>query len=702
MHEPKHSSSHPVLPLPSNEQQEVIDGLNAGFSAVVGAVPGAGKTTLLMNVVGKFRPKGEELPRFVLVTYNNALAASTKQRVNLHFPDGCEVFTFHGVASSISGTTIRDDVDLQTFVTDFENRLDHFPDSLWAWDHAGFRMLLLDEAQDLRPDYRKLVSAILRAYGAKPKCQAVVVGDPNQLLYSFYPVSNADSKYMTLPDQFFPEKVAPWRQFSMVKSWRCPAPVTDFVNCVRSNVGMVPRDCLGDPPGCVEIRICNVYKDPGSRVLEFMHEIGNNGSRLLVLAPSLNARSPAVHVANKLANAGHPIHVARSGEITPTCRVPADTADQCVRFRTFHASKGLENDSVVVLCSGNSSLQQLFNQNSTFVALTRAKKNLLLFLHHTSVDRAGLEDLAARLDGENTSIVIQRKVFPSQVPREPKPSKAKKSLRSTFSFMDVVSVRALLKYVDTRTHPAGTLPGAIEVRDQLHQYEQRMSVLVEGTRCDVSDIVGKAMELGLYMVMTGKAHPQVFGMVSAARKFINSKEPLPLLENLDQEVKKLHGTVLNGSSVERVARVMALMPSIAKCLTLVQLNSEFQDKLHLKKYDFALHPTVCMRVRWASRVIASLTENLQGSFAVLTPRNHFQAEYITWVGETMCIALVHCPQITNETLLRVATAAALVEKEHTVLLNLYDCSAATIANKQTCSALLQQVLGEKKRHETRQ
>jgi hypothetical protein len=220
-----------ALPHPSHEQQEVIKAVRMGHCVAVSSVAGSGKTTCMLQVA-------TSLPdRYVtIVAYNRSLRDECVQRIRDHGLDSrVRCYTIHGLASKCADRTLNDDTKLMEVVGEWDRGVTR-PESL------RFGLLMVDEAQDLRPSFFRALRHILlaRTRGDGPNgseaLQMCVVGDAKQLLYDLatYGEDKAIASYLETPRahwQQFTQQL-PWVQKRLSVSYRLTAKVAGFINAV--------------------------------------------------------------------------------------------------------------------------------------------------------------------------------------------------------------------------------------------------------------------------------------------------------------------------------------------------------------------------------------------------------------------------------------------------------------------------------------
>jgi superfamily II DNA or RNA helicase len=141
------------MPL-TTEQQEIIDHVKNGHHVSVDALPGSGKSRVAYEMIRQCT----EDTTVVLLMYNRTLCDSTMEQIrqlDLDPARNIQSFTFHGLASALTGTVCHND----THLTQAIETLGQTPT---PWLYGDFSLLLVDEAQDLRPDLLRLVHYLVR------------------------------------------------------------------------------------------------------------------------------------------------------------------------------------------------------------------------------------------------------------------------------------------------------------------------------------------------------------------------------------------------------------------------------------------------------------------------------------------------------------------------------------------------------------
>lgn len=204
--EQKESENTNVLPIPSDEQNEIILNFKAGYNLKIEAVAGAGKTTSLLYlariVTNDFNCKS------LILTYNKGLQLEIQNRID-SCGLNCQAYTYHGYASKIYRKSINNDKILRQYLnTEPEN-------------NPQIPVLLLDEVQDMNEDYHKLVNKI--TYQGQLLC---VVGDRHQNINEYM---GSSEKYLINYERYFSTGRL-WKELTLRTSYRLTPSIANFVN----------------------------------------------------------------------------------------------------------------------------------------------------------------------------------------------------------------------------------------------------------------------------------------------------------------------------------------------------------------------------------------------------------------------------------------------------------------------------------------
>jgi len=317
--------------------QNVSRALESGCQRIVAeAVPGAGKSHLLRELSRRHDT--------LILAYNAFLAAETSRALEEAGDDATIItcVTFHALCGRHIGAA-RDDFQLQERVESVENgsvRVDGVP---------RYERVLIDEAQDVRPLYVRL----LRVLGLlRPDTTILVVGDRLQLVYDFDDDFPACLDVLTNP----PRAIHPgvWTRVVTNETRRLTRPMCAVVNAMFRTKIFTERE-----GPLVEVR-CPRSAFGLDAILADLTD------PYLLLVDRRRGNAPLREFLNALSRRGVGVHVHG---------VDAREVDgEQVRCATFWSAKGVQASTVVVLLPGSAA------RNPTYVALTRATHRLVVVL----------------------------------------------------------------------------------------------------------------------------------------------------------------------------------------------------------------------------------------------------------------------------------------------------------------------------------
>ena len=365
---------------------DVLSALRKGDDCVVEAVPGGGKTTLLLAA-------REIAPRVLLLTYNNKLCAEMRRAMASDAEgEGTTCLTFHALCSRCIGIA-RDDEQMLEWVVKAEEggaEVSGVPE---------VDLLLLDEAQDARELYARLLSVC--GLLAVQKC---VVGDRDQLLYDFDPDFPATlgtlletEATLAPPSPASPRK---WRRFVLPHSHRLQPHVAWAVNAVfgtdiRPSPEVLAR-AKGDPPPLVEI----ISPSTSFDLRPCLSHVLARERGVLVLVDRKKGNRPLRSLVNARAR-DDPRSVFVHGiddDLDPDVGTPDGGKRErpAIAFGTYWSAKGLQADTCVVI------VPKECPRNALYVAMTRATRRMVLVVDPREPNAALCHALARSAAEEGT------------------------------------------------------------------------------------------------------------------------------------------------------------------------------------------------------------------------------------------------------------------------------------------------------------
>jgi hypothetical protein len=371
-----------VLPDPSPEQRDIIRAVAEGQCVTIRACAGSGKTTCMLQVAASL----PDWRKALIVTYNRSLADECKERIQrLSLGHRVRCYTIHGLASRFAGQVCNDDHKLMRQLDRWDKGLDMKPSNPMPLD-----LVMIDEAQDLRPIFHRTLSHIFGIAGGDG-IQLCLVGDPKQMLYDFstYGEDKASTSFFLEPEKFwgkFTQKRT-WSHLPLSISYRLTPNIASFCNLFWGTSMIGGNSASPNIP--VEYFI--KYPYPETRKKDDHDKLKTS-----VLAKIINQHGPenVMFLAQSVKSADLPIRVhvnelmkikdATTGlqkynfHIKENVRGFEGTPDwkNKIRVWTFCGSKGCEADVVVVFGFDIYARPHALNQIG--VALSRARKRLLV------------------------------------------------------------------------------------------------------------------------------------------------------------------------------------------------------------------------------------------------------------------------------------------------------------------------------------
>jgi hypothetical protein len=347
-----------MLPNISSEQQRILDNVKKGCNIQVDAVAGSGKTTTSLYIASSQPDKS-----VLLLTYNARLKMETRQKAASLGLDNLEVHSYHAFCVKYFDPKGYTDAGILRF-------LDKKPKPC----SFGYRVVIIDEAQDMNPLYFRLVCRILQN---TEKAQVVVMGDRKQSIYGF---NKADPRFLTRSPDIFPNNDREWKQAALSTSYRVTQPMAKFLNECCTGALPVRSVKNGDP---VRYIVCSTYGFRPLSEVEFYLRQGYRAEDIFILAPSVKCnRSPVRILANRLTEKGVPIYVPTSDDE----KLDDDVLRNKIVFSTFHQVKGLERPIVLVFDFSEQYFRYYGKDlptdeipNTVYVAITRAMSRLTVF-----------------------------------------------------------------------------------------------------------------------------------------------------------------------------------------------------------------------------------------------------------------------------------------------------------------------------------
>ncbi|KAK9817677.1 hypothetical protein WJX72_000518 [[Myrmecia] bisecta] len=444
-----------MLPTLNEEQSRVVATVLEGRNVVVNAVAGAGKSTTGFHIARELRKRGK---RVLLVVYNAAMKRESREIAKVEGLDNIEIHSYHSLAMAMCGAKGHTDHDIAAAL---KRGVASLP--------REFDAIIMDEQQDMRRLYYRLVHQVLKLHMRTP--QLVCFGDVHQSIYGFL---EADARYLSHAPRIF-QSGHQWRECYMSTSSRTPQRIAAFINAQLLGRDLIVASQKG---GRVVYVRTNIF-DPSATlrlVKDALNLRGITYEDLLILTPSL--RSKAVqNLENAMVAAGIPCMVPAHDDESITEAV----ARKKVTFSTFHQAKGLGR-KVVIVFGFDSSYHEYFATdtpltscpNAMYVAVTRASEVLMLLQHHTTTMFPTLHEATLKQHAHVVGLETQRSqsvlADPQAIQVIPRPER-RMSVTNALKFVkqDVLQTafnQLTWRQVAEREHE-GTLPHTVSTTDDM-------------------------------------------------------------------------------------------------------------------------------------------------------------------------------------------------------------------------------------------
>ena len=301
-----------------NEQQQIaVSEWISGKNVKITAVPGAGKSKVLLEACNLYSDG-----LIIILAYNHDLCEETKNKILAEgLDDRVICLTFHGLATycimpAYDDTALFDAIEgVECGEIEIQNRI-------------SVSAVLIDEAQDFRPSFYRLLKLVL---DIKSDVQYMVVGDTNQMLYTYDEEDSADIKYITSPsDYFVSERI--WQNVIFHKTHRLTPPMANVISKIF-NVNVISAKSLDKDYLPVQIYSINLWK-AGALLAKMIYNIKFDD--VCILVPQKKNNGPLRAAINFLSAKGIKIYLhGFDGQDT---RI----RDNKLCISTWHSSKGTE------------------------------------------------------------------------------------------------------------------------------------------------------------------------------------------------------------------------------------------------------------------------------------------------------------------------------------------------------------------------
>lgn len=352
----------------STEQQNIIDLCSENKNIIVDAVAGSGKTTTLLGIA----KASNSLTLAVL--YNKSLKDETRQKAAALGLGLLEVHTYHALARKYYDNTLSTDNGIIQVLKDSKRPIKQLP----RWSR-----IIIDEVQDMSPLYFKLIRKIIHDSN-NDDLRITVMGDRFQSIYLYM---GADPRFLTHADKIYKSIKGSWANAKLSTTFRSTPSICNFIN-----VGLLGYDRMIPHNNAKSSPVHYIHGSPFDAHRLLVHYINNylqEGFRpddIFVLTTSVKVKgkdTPTRVLENALVALEIPVYVPND-EVKELS--DGSTTGKLV-ITTYHQSKGLERDIVIVYNFDNSYYYNKDFDNNIlasplYVAVTRARKHL--FVVHDS------------------------------------------------------------------------------------------------------------------------------------------------------------------------------------------------------------------------------------------------------------------------------------------------------------------------------
>lgn len=352
------------LPIPDDEQQEIINNAIQGKNIIVNAIAGSGKTTTILNF-------GRQINKdILLITYNKFLRLEIKEKLKKYKIGNIEPHTYHSLAYKYY-SNCNNDIQMKKIID-----LNLSPKC-----EIKQNILVIDETQDQSYLYYTLLKKLCIDFSNIN--QIIIMGDENQVVYK---VKAANNLFLKVADQIW-KNFTSFERMKLSKSYRLTKPIASFINNIMLGEERIISDKEGRP---VIYFNCNCYEDPYYLLIEIIEKYNYKADDVFILAPSLkinNNDTPVRKLERDLADFNH-----KNNNKYPIFFPSDDNADlneedikDKIVFSTFNGSKGRERRLVIVFSFDASYYKYNGKNESTelcpdvfYVATSRAIEQLII------------------------------------------------------------------------------------------------------------------------------------------------------------------------------------------------------------------------------------------------------------------------------------------------------------------------------------
>lgn len=360
----------------SAEQQNVIECINQNQSVIIDAVAGSGKTTTVIGIAKALKTK------YILqITYNAHLKLEVKEKVHKENIENLEVHTYHSL--SLKYYKCFKDEQIKNVLEYNTKPKKTIP---------NFSVIVIDEIQDMRQMYFNLILKFIKDLGHK--VTIIVSGDKYQGIYEF---SDADTRFLTLADQIYPNNFVNFVKQEFKTSYRVTKQVAMFLNKHIIGYDRIISANTNTEADSVKYICCNKNSDESVRfiisIVISKLKLGYKPSDFFILSYSVKQNDFLKRIENILTQMKIYVYYENSDEEkTPDSKL----IDNKLVFTTIHCSKGRER-KFVIFDGFDSSFDHFCKKSKKnpklcpaelYTALTRSSQELFL-IHDNKKDYIG-------------------------------------------------------------------------------------------------------------------------------------------------------------------------------------------------------------------------------------------------------------------------------------------------------------------------
>jgi len=354
-----------IIPPLSDEQKKVVDSSVAEQNVIVDSVFGSGKTTTILHICMAVKK------RILCLTYNARLKIETRNKILKLGITNVEAHSYHAFCVKYYDDSCITDTKIISVVDE----------DIKPKNTINFEMIILDEQQDMTPEYFRLVQKIQRDNVHKD-VQFAIFGDIKQ---SIYPFKGSDYRFLTMAEKIFNSPFR-WISLKINTSFRATKQIANFINTQLLGYQRIIASKEGPN---VRYLICDSFSSDSFNEIKYYLDKGYDPDDFFILTPSLrSAKTPTRRLENMLVEKKYP------------CYTPSNDNDQIKEedmrgkfvFATFHQVKGLER-KVVIVFNFDSSYMEFYAKdepknvcpNAIYVATSRSLERMTV-IHESSND----------------------------------------------------------------------------------------------------------------------------------------------------------------------------------------------------------------------------------------------------------------------------------------------------------------------------